>query len=983
MEIWKVLMELGEGDEHEKDNKLTLAMKKFEDFKMLPNETIMDMELRFTRLMGDLTDLGKELSEKEKNLKILRGLPKSWEMKVIAMRENRDMKTTSTTKIFSDLKEYEFEHELKDVEKSETRNVALVASQQATNSNKSKSNSSEFLSDEQYALFVRKMKRFMRKNNFQDSHRSGHRKQHESSPQTSKAETPDSQLLCYNCHKPGHFKTNCPHPIVSKHQDSNATKSPSKETGERYKRNDRPESSSSRNERRRKAMVVNKTSDTVEAESSSSSSSSDDESTEEEKGLLCLFSQESEDLCLMADEDEVNSHSSSCYSAKSSSVGSQTSNESVTEMMRRFKVIKSTYSKLKEENSRLMISYNALRQVRVENIKLAIAKEQLEKNVLALKEQLPGERTGIGFDPSSSSQVGLNKPTNAYSHESFQAAFVQGPTQVSEPMTEVNNVATPQSTSLPKGKAVQRIVDPRNENSYKGNPRQKYVKRNGPNDNRQNLNHKRGQPNKNIQSRNRLNVDQRQYRPKPKNPDQGNPRNGRVRQNERSFKGSSYGNGWTGPSEEDWFDYPEPLSKAEFKITHLRKQNNYLKYYESPPQDYFRKRYNAKTFASIHYDYYTFNGGCSRHMTGDKTMLSNFKEVDGPKVIFGGENSGKTRGKGDIIKLGITIQDVSYVDGLKFNLLSTSQFCNKGYKVEFSKNECKIVNTKDGKIVLTGQRKKNMYVISWNSSNANVCFVAKSNADLSQEWHNKLSHLNLKTINKLAKRNLVRGLPEASYTKDKICEACQKGKEIQSSFKSNDVDGNSCCLSLLHMDLFRPVDPASLSGRKCFIHNNGKNHLRTFDERADEAGIESSSNPLQNPQSNEEAVSDDEDDILSSYTKYQLRISEPETITQEKIVTQQSAPDAPTPSEPMIYVELPYIPEMDAQNQQNAFEPNLRWLRDHPPDQVIGNVQESVKSRASLHENMMACFLSQMEPKSIKEALSDPDWVIAMQEELH
>ncbi|XP_019183756.1 PREDICTED: uncharacterized protein LOC109178675 [Ipomoea nil] len=651
MEIWKVLMELGKGDEQEKDNKLTVTMKKFEDFKMLPNETIMDMELRFTRLMGDLTDLGKELSEKEKNLKILRGLPKSWEIKVIAMRDNRDMKTTSTAKIFSDLKAYEFEHEPKDVEESETRNVALVASQQATNSNRSKSNSCEFLSDEQYALFVRKMKRFMRKDNFQDSHRSGHRKQHESSPQTSKGETPDSQLLCYNCRKPGHFKANFPHPIVSKHQDSNATKSPSKETGERYKRNDKPESSSSRNERRKKAMVVNETSDNVEAESSSSSSSSDDESTEEEKGLLCLFSQESEDLCLMVDEDEVNSHSSSCYSAESSSVGSQTSNESVTEMMRRIKVIKNTYSKLKEENSRLMISYNALRQVRVENIKLAIDKQVI------------------------------------------------------------------------------------------------------------------------------------------------------------------------------WY----------------------------------------------------VDSGCSRHMTGDKTMLSNFKEVDGPKVIFGGENSGKTRGKGDIIKQGITIQDVSYVDGLKFNLLSTSQFCDKGYKVEFSKNECKIVNTKDGKIALTGQRKKKMYVISWNSSNANVCFVAKSNADLSQEWNNKLSHLNLKIINKLAKRNLVRG---------------------------------------------------------CFIHNNGKNHLTTFDERADEglfmgyssnpAGIESSTNPPLNSQLNEEEVSDDEEDILSSYTKYQLRISEPETTTQEKLVTQQSAPDAPTPSEPMIYVELPYIPEMDAQNQQNAFEPDLR-----------------------------------------------------------
>ncbi|XP_019155264.1 PREDICTED: uncharacterized protein LOC109152145 [Ipomoea nil] len=53
-EIWDTLMSLGEGDEQEKDNKLSVAMKKFEDFKMMPNETITDMELRFTKLMGDL-----------------------------------------------------------------------------------------------------------------------------------------------------------------------------------------------------------------------------------------------------------------------------------------------------------------------------------------------------------------------------------------------------------------------------------------------------------------------------------------------------------------------------------------------------------------------------------------------------------------------------------------------------------------------------------------------------------------------------------------------------------------------------------------------------------------------------------------------------------------------------------------------------------------------------------------------------------------
>ncbi|XP_019178102.1 PREDICTED: uncharacterized protein LOC109173325 [Ipomoea nil] len=134
------------------------------------------------------------------------------------------------------------------------------------------------------------MKRFMRKNNFQDFQCSSNRRQQERSPQSSKQESMDSQMQCYNCRKPGHFKANCPHPMVSKHQDSGAIKNSSKEAGEFNKRSDKPESSNSRNERRRRAMIVNGKAETAETESSSSSSSSDDESTEEEKGLLCLFS---------------------------------------------------------------------------------------------------------------------------------------------------------------------------------------------------------------------------------------------------------------------------------------------------------------------------------------------------------------------------------------------------------------------------------------------------------------------------------------------------------------------------------------------------------------------------------------------------------------------------------------------------------------------------------------------------------------------
>ncbi|XP_031099820.1 uncharacterized protein LOC116004021 [Ipomoea triloba] len=77
-DIWDVLMLIGDGDEQEKENKLTIAMKKFEDFKLNPKESITEMEARLIKLLMEINDLDeKKLTQKEINLKILRGLPKS------------------------------------------------------------------------------------------------------------------------------------------------------------------------------------------------------------------------------------------------------------------------------------------------------------------------------------------------------------------------------------------------------------------------------------------------------------------------------------------------------------------------------------------------------------------------------------------------------------------------------------------------------------------------------------------------------------------------------------------------------------------------------------------------------------------------------------------------------------------------------------------------------------------------------------------
>jgi len=78
-------------------------------------------------------------------------------------------------------------------------------------------------------------------------------------------------------------------------------------------------------------------------------------------------------------------------------------------------------------------------------------------------------------------------------------------------------------------------------------------------------------------------------------------------------------------------------------------------------------------------------------MTGDKSKLTDFVSKEGGYVPFGDNNKGRIMGEGNIGNQHKTqIKNVLYVDGLKHNLLSISQLCDKGFKIEFNKNCCLI-----------------------------------------------------------------------------------------------------------------------------------------------------------------------------------------------------------------------------------------------------------------------------------------------------
>ena len=81
-------------------------------------------------------------------------------------------------------------------------------------------------------------------------------------------------------------------------------------------------------------------------------------------------------------------------------------------------------------------------------------------------------------------------------------------------------------------------------------------------------------------------------------------------------------------------------------------------------------------------------------------------------------------------------------------------------------------------------------------------------------WHRRLAHISMHSLSKLIKKDLVLSLPKLNFEKDRICDACQLGKQTKVSFKSKNTVSTSRPLELLHMDLFGPTRTTSLGGKR-------------------------------------------------------------------------------------------------------------------------------------------------------------------------
>nr|GEX79538.1 retrovirus-related Pol polyprotein from transposon TNT 1-94 [Tanacetum cinerariifolium] len=168
------------------------------------------------------------------------------------------------------------------------------------------------------------------------------------------------------------------------------------------------------------------------------------------------------------------------------------------------------------------------------------------------------------------------------------------------------------------------------------------------------------------------------------------------------------------------------------------------------------------------------DSGCSKHITGNQKLFSSY-------TTYNGGNA-------------------EHVDNLRFNLLSIGQIYDNKCRVNFSEHDSGI--TKDGKVIGRGIRKKGLYVMKLgNKPKDQICLATiDENSTL---WHRRLGHANMRLIQSLASKELVRNLPKLKFDQH-FCDACKIGKQAYASHKAKNIVSMTRCLELLHTDLFGP-----------------------------------------------------------------------------------------------------------------------------------------------------------------------------------
>ncbi|GJX84050.1 retrovirus-related pol polyprotein from transposon TNT 1-94 [Tanacetum coccineum] len=267
----------------------------------------------------------------------------------------------------------------------------------------------------------------------------------------------------------------------------------------------------------------------------------------------------------------------------------------------------------------------------------------------------------------------------------------------------------------------------------------------------------------------------------------------------------------------------KPRSNTKKHRTLPAKSDNKKKVEDHPRNNNYNLKQNDRVDSSISYNH------IDKAISNSIPTIAELQtpdalvkcHTDRPLVFglrFKNDHFGAIMGYGDYVIGDSVISKVYYVEGLGHNLFSVGQFCDSDLEVVFRKHSC-FIRDMDGVDLLKGCRGTNLYIISIEDmlKSSPICLLSKASKNKSWLWHRRLNYLNFDTINVLARKDLVRGLPRLKFEKDHLCFAFQLGKSKKHSHPSKPKNTIMEVLHTHHMDLCGPMRVLSINGKKSIL----------------------------------------------------------------------------------------------------------------------------------------------------------------------
>ena len=224
-------------------------------------------------------------------------------------------------------------------------------------------------------------------------------------------------------------------------------------------------------------------------------------------------------------------------------------------------------------------------------------------------------------------------------------------------------------------------------------------------------------------------------------------------------------------------------------------------------------------------DAFVIDSCATQHMVNNVKHLSSLASSNSAlSVEVGNGNSLAAKGLGTVtLKLKLpdneekccVLENVLFVTGLSYNLISVSQAAKNGNTTTFFENSVTIVD-KNQKLVAIGNKEFKLYFLDY-VRNVQPSDNISSTASLFETWHRRFCHLGADNLKLLINNNLVRGIDCKISNHKLFCENCCYGKMEKASFPILSEKIIRKPLELVHSDVCGIISPSFLSSGSYFV----------------------------------------------------------------------------------------------------------------------------------------------------------------------